>query len=161
MQIINLIQIQEINLPKRNLNKNKLFRSSVTNLRGVGFRSLGGFRCSVRNYHDTYTERYWIERDKAIEREEFNNKYKISWTKDYKNLNKMLSIKGLDSTKLIDENNLSYLVFSLTDNKHDLSTANDTKDVFKSPAWGTDIFYSVSLIIQSSGIKEWKQKLTI
>ena len=111
MKIINLIQIQQINILNRSLNKNKLFRSSVTNLRGVRCWPQGGFWCSVRNYHISYEDRYYLMMDREREREEFNNKYKISWTKDYKILNNLLSIKGLDSNKLIDENNIRYLVF--------------------------------------------------
>jgi hypothetical protein len=78
MKIINLIQIQQINILNRSLNKNKLFRSSVTNLRGVRCWPQGGFWCSVRNYHISYEDRYYLMMDREREREEFNNKYKIS-----------------------------------------------------------------------------------
>jgi hypothetical protein len=54
----------------------------------------------------------------------------------------MLSIKGLDSNKIRDENNIRYLVFSLTSNKHDLSYNKDVSPLNEAK----DIFYSVSLI---------------
>lgn len=39
-----------------------------------------------------------------------------------------------------------------------MSAINDKKDVFKTHSWGRDIFYSVSLILQSSGIKDENKK---
>jgi hypothetical protein len=153
MKIINLIQSQQIK--KRNLNKNKLIWSSVTNLRGVRCWFQGGFWCSVRYYHE---DDYLLDREREKEREDLKNLYKISWTKDYKNLNNLLSIKGLDSNQLIDENNIRYLVFSLTDNKYSLSAINDKDGVLKTPRLEKDIFYSVSLILQSSGFKDENNK---
>lgn len=62
----------------------------------------------------------------------------------------MLSIKGLDSNKLIDENNIRYLVLSLTSNKHNLSAIKVGDH--HTPSNERDIFYSVSLILMTSGI---------
>ena len=158
MQNINLIT----NILNRNLNK--FFWSSVTNFSGVRCGFQGGLWCSVRKYHDVeydyeyeYEDNYQLKRER--EREDLKNKYKIIWTKEYKNLNKMLSIKGLVSNKLIDENNIKYLVFSLTDNNYNLyiNKAKAKKGVIKIENLERDIFYSVSLIIQSSWIKDEKK----
>ena len=161
MTIINLIKNQQtnINIVKRNLNK--LFWSSVTNLRVIRCESQGVFGCSVRNYHDhdSYSlDKYQDLLEREKQREELNNRYKISWTKDYKNLNNLLSIKGLDSNELIDENNIRYLVFSLTNNKDNLSAIKDKNELLKTPCADKDIFYSVSLILQSSGIRDEYEK---
>lgn len=64
----------------------------------------------------------------------------------------MLSIKGLETNNLIDENEIKYLVFSLTNDKHNLSGLNDGESQVQSSR--RDIFYSVSLILQSAGIKD-------
>ena len=147
MTIINLIQQTKILILKRKLNKNKLFWSSDTNLmeRDAICWSPGGFRGSIRNYQsyqdDIERERereqkfYFAQLERERKREEFNNRYKISWTKDYKNLNNLLSIKGLDSNKVIDENNIRYLVFSVTSNKYHLSGNKDKQGVNKAPSY--------------------------
>jgi len=70
----------------------------------------------------------------------------------------LLSIKGLDSNKLIDENNIRYLVFSLANNKDDLSAGTDENGFIKISPKGSDIFYSVSLILESSGISKDSEK---
>ena len=190
MKNINLIQQTNILKWNWDLNKNNFFWSSVTNLRVVRCWSQVGLGCSVRNYynnnhyHDNGYNGYngnkeEKENDYSIiyndkvdkEEEDLNrNKYKVVWTKDYKNLNKMLSIKGLesDSNKLIDNNNIKYLVLSLTDTKYNLSVTKDSKDkkdeFFKTQTryskgqGDKDIFYSVSLILQSSEIKDEKDE---
>jgi len=132
----------------RDIFKNNLFLSPVTNLNDVRCWSQGGLWCSVRNYHyEDYSYKIEIERERA----NLNNRYKISLTKDYKNLNNMLSIKGLDSNKLIVENNIRYLVFSLT-KKYNLSAIKVGDPHTYSPE--RDIFYSVSLILMTSGIQD-------
>ena len=70
----------------------------------------------------------------------------------------MLSIKGLVSNKVIDQNNIKYLVFSLTNNKYNLSAIKDKDGVLKSHNWERDIFFSVSLILKISGIKDENKK---
>jgi hypothetical protein len=72
----------------------------------------------------------------------------------------MLSIKGLvsNNNKLINKNNIKYLVFSLTNNKNNICTINKKADAVKSHNKESDIFYSVSLILQSSGIKDENKK---
>ena len=111
-----------------------------------------GFVSSVRNYHYDYSDNW--------ERENLKNKYNISWTKDYKNLNNMLSFKGLECNKLIDENNIRYLVFSLTNTKYNLSgiKGGDQQPQLHNHGNMRDIFYSVSLILITSGIKDENKK---
>ena len=177
-----LKQKQQINILK--LNKQNLFLFSDINLRIVRCWSQSGIYCSVRSYYSNNTD--WGEEsiyilsrniDRAIEREKNKNKYKIIWTKDYKNLNNLLSIKGLESNKLIDENNIRYLVFTLTNNnynlkevdvdKQDQSNQNNlSNEWWERERWDRDkrderderderdIFYSVSLILMKSGIKD-------
>ena len=144
-------------------------KSLVRNLCSIrgGFDSpvRGGFVCSVRNYRyhaienpEKQQDNFYDSLDREINKEELNKRYNISWTKDYKNLNNLLSIKGLDSNKLIDENNIRYLVFSLANNKDDLSAGTDENGFIKISPKGSDIFYSVSLILESSGISKDSEK---
>lgn len=83
-----ILKDPQVNILKRNLNKNNFFRSSVTNLRDVRGWSHGGYWCSVRKYHsylqgdESFEELYYkkLERDRKKEekKEEFNNRYKIN-----------------------------------------------------------------------------------
>jgi len=63
----------------------------------------------------------------------------------------MLSVKGLDSNKLIDENNLKYLVFSVTNTKYNLNTNKVGQP--NHPINEKDIFFSISLILMTSEIR--------
>jgi DNA-dependent RNA polymerase len=67
------------------------------------------------------------------------NNYDISWTKDYKNLNKLLGVKGVNSNKNIDINKIKYLIFSLDSNYLSLRRTGDKLDM--------DLFYSLRLVI--------------
>lgn len=76
----------------------------------------------------------------------------------------MLRFKGLDcnNNKLIEEKNIRYLVFSFTNTKYNLSEikGGDPKAHVHIPGNMRDIFYSVSLILMTPGIKdENKQRL--
>jgi len=124
-----------------------------------------GFVCSVRNYRyhaiedpEKRKDKFYDSLERERDKEELKKRYNISWTKDYKNLNNLLSIKGLDSNKLINENNIRYLVFSLANNKDELSVGTDENGFLKISPKGTDIFYSVSLILESSGISDDSEK---
>ena len=92
-----------------------------------------------------------IDEESIKDNEDINNNYNISWTKDYKNLNNMLAIKGLNSNELIDINKINYLVFSLTHEKYSLSNNKIGDKIDK------DIFYSLSLVTRSEFIKNKEQ----
>jgi hypothetical protein len=128
---------------------NKIRKLLVTNFRDV--RSLYWVGYSVRNYIKNLTlieykqERY-LEEELKIRKEDAEIKayFNINWTKDYKNLNQMLSIKGYEPNEFIGKKNNKYLVFSLTMDKYNSNYENNNTDsnyIFK-----TDIFYSVSLL---------------
>lgn len=100
-----------------------------------------------------------IEEQNIKNSEDLNNNYNISWTKDYKNLNNLLGIKGLNSNELIDINKINYLVFSLTNEKYSLSN-NIIGGTFSSASGGwreRDIFYSLTLVTRSKFINNKEQ----
>jgi DNA-directed RNA polymerase len=84
------------------------------------------------------------------------SKYDINWTKDYKNLNQLLSIKGLNSENdnIININKIKYLVFSLTSSSS--INLNKNEEVIE-----RDLFYSLKLILKDSNLGESVNTLSL
>ena len=77
-----------------------------------------------------------------------DNIYDIRWSKDYKNLNKLLGIKGVRSNQIIDINKIKYLLFSVSNNKLSNMRTDDNINM--------DLLYSLRLVV--SDIKNYSIK---
>lgn len=68
--------------------------------------------------------------------------YNIELTKDFKNLNKLLAIKGVNSANSLSINNIKYLIFSLTANQASNGKIYDQ-------TYKMDLYFSLKFVVKN------------
>nr|QWO71405.1 RNA polymerase [Termitomyces sp. K1Ag] len=115
---------------------NKMHRHQVNLLKLSQFFIRQNHSESVINNTNNVAEEHSIK-----DTNELIKNYDIGWSQEYKNLNEMLGLKGLNISKHLDINKIKYLVFSLTNNIYSLNRKK-VGDIYEK-----DIFYSLSLVV--------------